>query len=175
MKMASTKKVGILVEFNYEDLELWYPLLRLREAGYTVITISGEKGKKYTSKHGYPCVSDEAIENVSVEDLSALIIPGGFCPDYLRRDKRMVDLVRNMYTSGRPVASICHGAWMFCSAKILKGKRATCFHAIKDDVENAGAVYEDSPVVVDGNLITSRIPQDLPDFCKAILQQLSSE
>ncbi|XP_041350190.1 putative cysteine protease YraA [Gigantopelta aegis] len=168
----SGKKVGILLDFNYEDLEVWYPLLRLREADYCVITIAAEKGKVYTGKHGYPCKADEAIENVKTEDLLGLIIPGGFCPDYLRRDKRMLDLVKGLYEAGRPVAAICHGPWVLSSAKILKGKRVTCFYAIKDDVVNAGAIFEDAAVVVDGNLITSRTPNDLPDFCKAIMAQL---
>lgn len=168
----TTKRVGILAEFNYEDLELWYPYYRLREEGFETFTIGPEQGKTYNSKHGYPCKAEVGIDDVNHEDLAALIIPGGFAPDYWRRDKRFLDLVKNMYQSGKPTAAICHGAWMFCSAKILKGKKLTCFVAIKDDVENAGGIYEDSPVVVDGNLITSRLPKDLPDFCKAIIAQL---
>ncbi|XP_063419081.1 general stress protein 18-like [Mytilus trossulus] len=166
------KRVGILTEFNYEDLELWYPYYRLKEEGHETFTIGPEKGKTYNSKHGYPCKAEQGIDDVKHEDLDALIIPGGFAPDYWRRDKRFLDLVRNVYQSGKPTAAICHGAWMFVSAKIIKGKKATCFIACKDDVENAGALYEDSPVVVDGNMITSRIPQDLPQFMAAIIAQL---
>jgi protease I len=166
------KRIGILLEFNYEDLEVWYPLLRLREAGYETFTIAPEPGKVYTSKHGYPCKADKSIDEVKNDSLDALVIPGGWCPDYLRRDKRFVDLIREMVQSNKPVASICHGPWMLCSAKCIKGRRMTSFIAIKDDVENAGAIYEDAAVVVDGNLISSRTPNDLPQFCQAILKAL---
>ncbi|KAK6191419.1 hypothetical protein SNE40_003113 [Patella caerulea] len=170
--MASEKRIGILVEFNYEDMELWYPYYRLKEEGFNTFTIGPEKDKVYNSKHSYPCKAAYGIDDIKVQDLDALIIPGGFAPDYWRRDKRFLDLVKGVYEAGRPVAAICHGAWMFCSAKILQGKRLTCFVAIKDDVENAGGLYEDKSVVVDGNMITSRLPADLPDFCKAIIAQL---
>ncbi|ESO91746.1 hypothetical protein LOTGIDRAFT_233342 [Lottia gigantea] len=170
--MSQTKKIGILVEFNYEDLELWYPYYRLREEGHETFTIGPEKNKVYNSKHSYPCKAAYGIDEIKLEDLDALIIPGGFAPDYWRRDQRFLSLVKGIYESGKPIAAICHGAWMFCSAKILKGKKLTCFSAIKDDVENAGGLYEDKSVVVDGNMITSRLPQDLPDFCKAIIAQL---
>ncbi|XP_065893636.1 putative cysteine protease YraA [Dysidea avara] len=167
-----SKKIAILVEFNYEDLEVWYPLLRFREEGMITCTVGPEQGKDYLSKKGYPCKADRSIDSVKAEEFDALIIPGGFAPDYWRRDKRFVDLVTEMYQSGKPTAAICHGPWMFCSAKILAGKKATCFYSIKDDLTNAGAIYEDKEVVVDGNMITSRTPQDLPQFCKAILAQL---
>jgi len=167
------KKVAVLVEFNYEDLELWYPLLRLREAGFETFTVGPEEGKVYNSKHGYPCKADRSIDHVTSDSLDGLVIPGGWCPDYLRRDKRFVDLVRNMVEANKPVATICHGAWMLCSAKCIKGRRLTSFIAIKDDVENAGGTYEDAPVVVDGNLVTSRVPTDLPQFCAALLQRLA--
>ncbi|XP_050408290.2 putative cysteine protease YraA [Patella vulgata] len=170
--MASEKRIGILVEFNYEDMELWYPYYRLKEEGFNTFTIGPEKDKVYNSKHSYPCKAAYGIDDIKVQDLDALIIPGGFAPDYWRRDKRFLDLVKGVYEAGQPVAAICHGAWMFCSAKILQGKKLTCFVAIKDDVENAGGLYEDKSVVVDGNMITSRLPADLPDFCKAIIAQL---
>ena len=168
------KKVGVLLEFSYEDLEVWYPLLRLREAGHEAFTIAPEAGKTYNGKHGYPAKADKSIDQVNSKDLDALIIPGGWCPDFLRRDKRFVTLVKEMVDAKKPVAAICHGGWMLCSAKCIQGRRMTCFVAIKDDIENAGALYEDAPVVVDGNLITSRFPPDLPDFCKAILEQLAA-
>ncbi|KAL8571324.1 hypothetical protein ACOMHN_050574 [Nucella lapillus] len=171
--MASANKVGILVEFNFEDAEVIYPLYRFQEAGYTTITIGPDKETTYKGKHGYPVKSDLAIDEIKAEDLSALIIPGGWAPDYWRRDPRFLDLVKGVHGLGRPVAAICHGPWMFCSCKMLKGKRATSFVAIKDDLENAGAIFEDSAVVVDGNMITSRTPKDLPEFCKAVLAQLS--
>ena len=171
---AAPKRIGILLEFNYEDLEVWYPLLRFREEGMETFTVAPAAGKTYTSKKGYPCVSDREISSVTPQDLDVLIIPGGWAPDYWRRDHRFVELVRSAYELGKPVAAICHGAWMLCSAQVLSGKRATCFHSIKDDVINAGGKYEDSAVVVDGNLITSRVPSDLPQFCKAILEQLQT-
>lgn len=167
------KKVGVLLEFSYEDLEVWYPLLRLKEAGHEAFTIAPEAGKTYTGKHGYPCKADKSIDEVSSADLDALIIPGGWCPDYLRRDKRFTTLVKEMMDANKPVGAICHGGWMLCSAKCISGRKMTCFVAIKDDIEHAGALYEDAAVVIDGNLITSRFPPDLPDFCKAILDQLS--
>ncbi|XP_002737725.1 protein/nucleic acid deglycase 2-like [Saccoglossus kowalevskii] len=169
---APRKKIGVLVEFNYEDLELWYPLLRFREEGMETITIGPEKDKIYKSKNGYPCKADVDIETVSPADLDALIIPGGWAPDYWRRDKRFVDLVRCMFEAEKPVAAMCHGPWLLISANVLRGRQATCWHSIKDDVTNAGAEYQDAAVVVDGNLITSRGPNDLPDFCKALLTQL---
>lgn len=172
MATNNVPRIAVLVEFNYEDLEIWYPLLRFREEGFETFTVGPEEGKIYQSKKGYPCKADRCIDNVKPEDLDVLIIPGGFAPDYWRRDKRFVDLVKFTYEQGKPVAAVCHGPWMLCSAKILNGKRATCFYSIKDDVTNAGAIYEDASVVVDGNLITSRTPNDLPDFCKAILKQL---
>ncbi|CAL1545480.1 unnamed protein product [Lymnaea stagnalis] len=170
----ATLKVGILIEYNFEEPELIYPYYRMKEAGFETVLIGPVAGKQYNGKHGYPVTSEVAIDNISAKDLCALIIPGGWAPDYWRRDKRFLDLIKDIDEQGKPLATICHGAWMLCSAKILKGRKVTCFCAIKDDVENAGGVYEDSPVVVDGNLISSRIPKDLPDFCKAILAKLGS-
>ncbi|XP_045192297.1 putative cysteine protease YraA [Mercenaria mercenaria] len=168
----TAKKVGILAEFNYEDLELWYPYYRLKEEGYETFTIGPEKGKTYNSKHGYPCKADFGIDEISADGLDALIIPGGFSPDYLRRDKRILALVKAMDDAGKVLASICHGAWVLISAKVIRERNVTCFMAIKDDVENAGANYTDVPVVVDKNMVTSRLPKDLPDFCKAIISKL---
>ena len=171
--MATAKKcVAILVEFNYEDLEVWYPLLRFREEGMDTFTVGPEALKMYQSKKGYPCKSDKGIDEVSADQIDVLIIPGGFAPDYWRRDDRFVSLVKKMDEMGKVIGSICHGPWLLCSARILKDRRVTCFCSIKDDVINAGGIYEDTCVVVDRNLVTSRVPTDLPDFCKAILQIL---
>eukprot|EP00051_Salpingoeca_urceolata_P004755 m.67463 g.67463 ORF g.67463 m.67463 type:complete len:189 (-) comp13831_c0_seq1:1223-1789(-) len=167
--------VAILAEYNYEDLELQYPLLRLKEEGANVFTVGPKAGVKYTGKHGYPCVSDKSIDDVLAENLDGLIIPGGFAPDYWRRDERFKKLCRDMDEGGKLVATICHGPWLLISAKILRGRTATCFSAICDDVENAGATYvQDEPVVVDRNLITSRTPSDLPMFLKAIIAKLEA-
>ncbi len=166
------KKVAVLVENQYQELEVWYPLLRLREAGAEVITVGKEAGKTYTSKLGYPVVADRAFHAVSAAELDALVVPGGYAPDFLRRYPEALKLVRDMDAAGKVVAAICHAAWVLCSAGILKGRRATCFFAIQDDVVNAGARYSDEEVVVDGNLITSRIPADLPAFCREIIHAL---
>ncbi|KAL4235321.1 hypothetical protein ACF0H5_006956 [Mactra antiquata] len=168
----SAKRVGILTEFNYEDMELWYPFYRLKEEGHQTFTIGPEKNKVYNSKHGYPCKAERGIDDVCVDDLDALIIPGGFAPDYWRRDKRILDLVKAMDDAGKVLASVCHGPWVLISAKVIKDRNVTCFVAIKDDVENAGANYTDEAVVIDKNMVTSRLPKDLPDFCKAIISLL---
>jgi protease I len=164
------KRAAILVEKLYEDLELWYPVYRLREAGCEVVLVGPEAGQTYPSKHGYPAKSDQAAEDVSADDFDLLIIPGGYSPDHMRRAPAMVKLVAAMVQAGKPVSAICHGAWMLCSAQALKGRKVTCFFAIKDDVVNAGGKYVDAEVVRDGNLITSRKPDDLPAFMAAILQ-----
>ena len=163
------KTVAVLVEYNYEDLELWYPLLRFREAGATTFTLGPKAGNKYTGKHSYPVVCDRCIDDVSADDLDVLVIPGGWAPDYWRRDERFKKLCVDMDAAGKCVATICHGPWLLISAKVLSGRRMTCFHAIKDDCENAGAEWVDEEVVVDKNLVTSRVPNDLPAFCKAII------
>ena len=166
------KKIGILTEFNYEDMELWYPFYRLKEEGHKTFTIGPEKGKTYNSKHGYPCKAEYGIDEISASNIDGLIIPGGFAPDYWRRDKRILDLVKALDDEGKLLASICHGPWVLISAKVIKGRNVTCFSAIKDDVENAGANYTDEPVVVDKHMVTSRLPKDLPEFCKAIIETL---
>lgn len=164
--------VAVLAEDLYEDLELWYPVYRFREAGAKV-TVVGGGASGYTSKHGYPVTPDMTAEKVNSADVDAVIIPGGYAPDRMRRHKAMVDLVRDVFARGKVVAAICHGGWMLVSADVLRGRRATCFFAIKDDLVNAGARYEDREVVRDGNLVTSRKPEDLPAFCKTILQALT--
>ena len=166
------KKVGILTEDFYQELELWYPLLRLREAGADAFTIGMEAGHVYKSKLGYPAKADYGIGDVSSTDLAALVIPGGYAPDHMRRHPSYGNLVREMNALGKPIAAICHAGWMLCSAGILKNRRATCFFSIQDDLINAGAHYVDEPVVVDGNLITSRVPDDLPAFCRELLKKL---
>jgi protease I len=166
------KHVAILAEDLYEDLELWYPALRMREEGATV-TIVGPAAQSYTSKHGYPVAADAGADRTSAGDFDAVIIPGGYAPDRMRRHKAMVDLVREAARQGKVVAAICHGGWMLASAEVIRGRRVTGFFAIKDDLVHAGGLYEDSEVVRDGNVITSRVPDDLPAFCRAIIQALS--
>lgn len=164
------KRAAILVEQQYQEMEVWYPLYRLREAGCTVTLVGPEAGQTYPSKLGYPARSDRAAKDVSAKDFDLIVIPGGFAPDFIRRTEAMIRLVSNMAEEGKVVAAICHGLWVLCSTQALKGKRATCFFAIKDDVSNAGASYVDAEVVRDGNIITSRKPDDLPAFLQTIIQ-----
>lgn len=168
-----TKKRAIVLAANeYEDLELWVPYLRLKEEGVTVQVVAAEGGQTYTSKHGYPVKSDAAAQDINPEEIDLVVIPGGYAPDHMRRSKKMVGLVRGIYENGGRVAFICHGGWMACSANILKGKKATSFFAIRDDMEHAGAHWLDEEVVHDGQLISSRTPADLPAFCKELLKAL---
>jgi protease I len=167
------RTVGILVEDQYEDIELWYPLLRLREAGAEVVVIGKEKGKRYTGKRGYPMTTDASAAETSADDLSALIVPGGYAPDRMRVHEELIDLVRDVNAQGKAVAMICHAGWVGISAGIVEGRRATSVRSIRDDMVNAGAEWVDEEVVVDGNLITSRTPGDLPAFCRAIIDALA--
>lgn len=168
------KKIAILVERDYQELEVWYPYYRLLEEGAAVDFIAPEK-KEYLGKFGYPLAANKTIKEARVNDYDGVIIPGGFAPDYLRRFKPSIDFVRQADQESKVIAAICHGAWILASAGILKGKKATCFFAIADDIKNAGAHYEDNNVVVDGRLITSRKPEDLPAFCQAIIKQLTTK
>ena len=165
------KRVLIFAAAQYEDLELWYPKIRLEEEGAST-TVAGMGERTYQGKRGYPVTVDTNVEQVESSDFEALVIPGGFAPDQLRRSEHVLRLTKEIYQAGKPVAFICHAGWVPISAKILKGKRATSVRAIKDDMENAGVSWEDSAVVVDGNLISSRTPADLPQFCKALIAAL---
>ena len=165
------KKILTFVDDIYEDLELWYPKLRVEEAGWSV-DLAGPEIKKYSGKHGYPASSNMKISDVREDSYQALLIPGGFMPDKLRRDSRVLSITKNFFDSGKLVAFICHGGWIPISAKILSGKRETGSLGIKDDLENAGAIWVDEPVVRDGNLISSRTPVDLPAFGRAIIEYL---
>jgi protease I len=164
------KRAAVLVEQMYQEMEVWYPVYRLREAGCKVTLVGPEAGATYPSKLGYPVKSDKAARDVSAGDFDLLVIPGGYSPDYMRRCEPMIRLVSTMAEQGKPVAAICHGPWLLCSTQALKGRKATCFFAIKDDLINAGATYIDAEVIRDGNLITSRKPDDLPAFMQAIIQ-----
>jgi protease I len=163
------KKAVVLVADEYQDLEVWYPYLRLKEAGWTVVAAGTERKKEYRGKNGYPMTVDTEVEEVRAADFDCVVVPGGWAPDLIRRNPKAVGLVREMNEQGKTIAAICHAGWVLVSAGILKGKRCTSFFAIKDDMVNAGAEWIDAEVVVDGNLITSRKPADLPAFCKAIL------
>jgi len=162
-------RAAILVEQQYQEMEVWYPIYRLREAGCQVTIVGPEAGKEYPSKLGYPVKAEKAARDVSANDFDLLVIPGGYAPDHLRRHEAMVRLTRDMCNQNKPVAAICHGPWLLCSTPALRGKKATCFFSIKDDLVNAGANYADAEVVRDGNLITSRKPDDLPAFMRTLL------
>ncbi len=166
------KRIAILAESNYQELELWYPLLRMREAGAEVSVIGMAGVDTYQSKLGYPVKVDLAAENAAPDGFDAVIVPGGYAPDLMRRHQPMLALVRGVFERGGIVATICHAGWVAISAGILRGRRATCVPAIKDDMINAGATYVDAEVVQDGNLITSRVPNDLPAFCRTIIAAL---
>lgn len=164
--------VAILVERDYQDLEVWFPALRLREEGARVVFV-GTDAKEYRGKFGYPVVADQLIGQVKAENFDAVVVPGGWAPDFLRRYPNVLDFVREMDRLKKPVAAICHAGWVLASAGILKGRTVTSFSAIKDDVVNAGARWVDQEVVVDGHLITARKPDDLPAFCGALVAQLA--
>lgn len=166
------RRAAVLVEKFYEDLELWYPVLRLREAGADVEIVGPRAGETYASKHGYPAKADIAAAEVQAADLDLVVIPGGYSPDHMRRHPAMVELVAQAAQMGKVVAAICHGPWMLCSARCLRGRKVTGFFAIRDDVENAGGIWQDAPCVRDGNIVTSRTPDDLPAFMQGIFAAL---
>jgi len=169
------KNIAILAEDHYEDLELWYPLLRMQEAGANVVVVGMPDLRTFESKHGYPVNADKVASAVSADDFDAIIIPGGYAPDRMRRHQAMLDLVRDIFEQGKVVAMICHAGWVAISAGIVAGKRVTSVSSIRDDLVNAGAEWVNEEVVQDGNLISSRGPKDLPAFCRKIIKaQLES-
>jgi protease I len=169
------KRIIVFAEDMYEDPELWYPYYRMIEAGAEVRIVGSGTASSYNSKHGYPAKVHASADEISANEVDAVIIPGGFAPDRLRRYPAVLNLVRDAFNQGKVVASICHGPWVMVSAGVLKGRKATSVLAIKDDVVNAGATWIDQEVVVDGNLITSRTPADLPAFCRTIIAVLEGE
>lgn len=162
----------VFAEDMYETLELHYPRLRLLEAGYEVRVVGPVKGATYKSKEGYWAKATHVFSEVDPEEVKVAIVPGGFCPDRLRRYPECVDFLRRCWKDGNGavVGFICHGGWLAVSAKILPGRRATCFIAIKDDITNAGAAYVDEHCVVDGRLVSAQVPEDLPAFMAAVLK-----
>src|SRR5690625_4162107 len=172
--MALTgKKVAILAENDYQVLELWYPLLRMKEAGAEVDVVGPGHADTHTSSRGYPVNVDVKAADAKADDYDAVIVPGGFAPDRMRINPDLVRLVREANEQNKVVAAICHAGWVLASADVVRGKTVTCTPNIKDDMVNAGAEYVDEEVVVDGNLITSRNPFDLPAFCREIIKAMS--
>ncbi|MFA5238779.1 MAG: type 1 glutamine amidotransferase domain-containing protein [Phycisphaerae bacterium] len=169
----AAKKIAIMVDEMYQVLEVWYPYYRLREGGFKVDFVAAEAKRQYHSKEGYPCVSNVAAGKAKAADYDCMIVPGGFAPDFMRRSEDVIKFANDMVISSKIIAAICHGPWLLCSTRALKGKKATCFMSIREDIRNAGAKYVDAECVVDGNLITSRKPDDLPAFCSAVLKKLT--
>ena len=167
----SKGKVAILVENDYQDLEVWVPIYRLREEGYETVVV-GTGATEYRSKHGYPIQARVRASDAKSDDFLGVVIPGGWAPDRLRQNEGVLKLVRELFEKRRVVASICHGGWVLASAGIVRGRRLTAYQAIRDDMIHAGAEFVDQEVVVDGNLITSRKPDDLPAFCREIIGAL---
>ncbi|MDQ1667232.1 MAG: protease [Actinomycetota bacterium] len=165
-------RVALLIEDEYQILEGWYPLLRLQAAGAEVKVIGSGRKNSFESKEHYPMEADLSAEDARPEDFDAVVVPGGFAPDNMRLHQSMIDLVRDIYESGKLTASICHGGWMLVSAGALKGRNATGYAPIRHDVENAGGTWVDEAVVEDGNVITSRTPPDLPVFVEALIDYL---
>ncbi len=173
-RRSKMKAVLIFVHDIYEELELWYPKLRLEEAGFSTVVAGPEAKKTYQGKHGYPCVADASFKDMHMKDFQGVFIPGGYAPDKLRREPKVLELTKQFFDQKKLVAFICHGGWVPISAKILKGKKATGTTAIKDDLENAGAQFKDAPVVIDGNIVSSRVVSDLPHLTKAMLAFLET-
>ena len=168
------KKVALLIEDMFNVFEFWYPYYRLQEAGAEVTVVGSGRADVFVGKPATEFRADTSADQVSAADFDGVVIPGGYAPDMMRRFPAMVDLVRDLHAQGKPVAAICHAGWMLASAGVVAGKRMTSFFAVKDDMINAGAEWVDQEVVVDGNLITSRTPDDLPAFMKAVLAALQS-
>jgi protease I len=170
--MPNRKTILILVGPEYEDLEVWYPKLRLEEAGFDV-KLGGIGQREYRGKHGYPCPVDGGVADFPAAGLAGILAPGGWAPDKLRRDAEVLERVREVHQAGKMVATICHGPWVLISAGIVRGRRLTSTPGIRDDLVNAGAEWVDQPAVVDGNLVSARVPKDLPAFGRAMLQVLA--
>ncbi|QGU94720.1 DJ-1/PfpI/YhbO family deglycase/protease [Clostridium bovifaecis] len=170
--MTTNKKVVSLIHNDFEDLELWYPILRLREEGVEVVVAGEKAGEKYVGKYGVPAYSDCAFKDIKAEEFDGILIPGGWAPDRLRRFPEVIELVQKMNEENKVIGQICHAGWVSISAKILKGKNVTSTPGIKDDMENAGAIWLNEPVVVDKNIVSSRRPMDLPMYMQKYIETL---
>ena len=170
----SSPRILVFVEHYYEDLELWYPKIRLEEEGMNVV-VAGPERRNYPGKNGYPCMPDLTIDDVNTKEYDGLVIPGGWAPDKLRRIPRVLEIVREFQHDVKTIGMICHAGWVPISAGILKGRKVTGVSAIRDDLQNAGATFVDLSVVIDGNLVSSRTPKDLPDFCRGLIANLAAK
>lgn len=172
--LLTGKRIAVLAENMFNDLELWYPVIRLREEGAEVTTVGAANVESCKGEVGLQIRVDRSAEQVSAADFDAIVVPGGYAPDRMRRNQAMLKLVRDMFDQGKPVASICHAGWVLASAGVLRNRKVTGWYSIKDDLINAGGEFVDEPVVRDGNLISSRHPGDLGAFCREIIASLSS-
>lgn len=169
------KKVIQIVSDDFEDLELWYPVMRLREEGATVHIVAEKAEEEYVGKYGVPVKSNYTLKEVDPKQYDAILVPGGWSPDKLRRYEDVLNMVRSMNDDQKPIGQVCHAGWVLISADILKGKKVTSTPGIKDDMMNAGAEWVDEPVVVDGHLVSSRRPPDLPDYMREFIEVLASK
>jgi protease I len=170
--MPAVKKVVCFVDDEFEDLELWYPVYRAREEGAEVLFAGAERGRKYIGKYGVPAVADISYDELDAQSTDGLLIVGGWAPDKIRRDPRVLEFVRRIDQAGKPIGQICHAGWVLISARIAAGRTVTSTPGIRDDWENAGATWLDEPVVIDGNWISARRPPDLPPYAKAFCDKL---
>lgn len=166
------KKILAIVSNDYEEMELWYPVVRLREAGYEVDVAGEKKNELYTGKHGLPIISNISFYEVDVNDYIGLVIPGGWAPDKLRRYEKVIDIVKEMDNQNKAIGAICHAAWVLVTAGILKGRRMTSVECISPELKYAGAEWINESCVIDNNLVTSRTPPDLPDYMIGYLEVL---
>nr|WP_036671038.1 type 1 glutamine amidotransferase domain-containing protein [Paenibacillus sp. HGF5] len=175
MMRLTGKKVIALVDEEFEDLELWYPVYRVREEGAEVHLAGLEKGKTYTGKYGVPAQAEYSFEELNSKDYDGILVPGGWAPDKLRRYDKVLQLVKEMNEDQKPIGQICHAGWVLISAKILDGVTVTSTPGIRDDMENAGAIWKDEAVVTDGHIISARRPPDLPPYGKAFCDALARQ
>lgn len=168
------KRVGVFVEEGFEDLEFWVPVMRLREEGAQVTVIGSGRVDQFTGKHCLQATPDVSADEVSADDFDALVVPGGWAPDKLRRYPAVLDLVRTAYQQGKIIGSICHAGWVLASAGILEGHRAVGSTGIKDDMVNAGATWLDEAAFRDGNLVWGRVVDDIPDFCRELVTAIAA-
>jgi len=168
------RKILIMVDEGVEDVEFIYPYYRFQEEGYRVDIVGSKAKETYIGKHGVPFTSDLSPKEVNVDVYDAVIIPGGRAPDRMRINEGLVNIVKEAYKKGKVIAAICHGPQMLIEANILRGKKATCWKSVATDLKNAGATFVDAPAVVDGNIVTSRFPADLPKFCQETIKLLKN-
>lgn len=168
------RKILIMVDEGVEDAEFLYPYYRFQEEGYEVVILASKAGETYTGKHGIPIKSEISPKDVKIDDYDAIIIPGGRAPDRMRINDGLVKIVKEAHAKGKVIAAVCHGPQMLIEADILRGKKATCWKSVATDLKNAGAIFIDAPVVIDENIVTSRMPADLPKFCKETIRLLES-